>query len=251
MKILVPVKPVADPKTKAHAWLAAQEGRTEGVAFEICYFDLIALEQAIRIRDQVQGEVVLVSICRPEMITHVRQAIAMGANRSIVIEPDGPKSWFQIASALESVVRQEQPDLVLMGKQATDDDASQVGPMLAELLDWPQATYASQITLSADRSKATVAREVDEGIEVLEVAFPAVITVDLRLNEPRYATLPNLIKAKKAPIEQRRWGDLGVSAEPLARVEGHAPAAERGGGIKMVPDTPALVALLREQKAIG
>ncbi len=251
MKILVPVKPVADPNTKAHSWLAAQEGRTEGVTFVVNHFDLIALEEAIRIRDKVGGEVVLVSICKPEMLIQVRSAIAMGANRCLVIEPDGPKSWYQVAAALHQVVQEERPDLVLMGKQATDDDASQVGPILAELLGWPQATYASQITLAEDRSKATIAREVDEGIEVLEVGLPAVITTDLRLNEPRYATLPNLIKAKKAPIDQRKWGDLGLAADSLTRVEGHVLAAERGGGVKMVPDAKALVELLREQKAIG
>ncbi|MFH0982483.1 MAG: electron transfer flavoprotein subunit beta/FixA family protein [Planctomycetota bacterium] len=251
MKILVPVKPVADPNTKASTWLAAQNGRTEGVTFVINYFDLIALEEALRIREKVQGEVVLVSICKPEMLTQVRSAIAMGANRCTVLEPDGPKSWFQVAAALKKVVEKEQPNLVLMGKQATDDDASQVGPILAEMLDWPQATYVSKITLAADQTKATVAREVDEGIEVLEVDLPAVITTDLRLNEPRYATLPNLIKAKKVPIDQRVWADWGIAAETLVRVEGHELAGGRGGGVKMVPDATALVALLREQKVVG
>jgi len=250
MKILVPVKPVADPDTKASTWLAAQEGRTEGVTFVINHFDLIAVEEALRIRDNVQGEVVLVSICKPDMITQVRSAIAMGADRCIVIEPDEPKSWFQVAAVLKKVVDEEQPDLVLMGKQATDDDASQVGPILAEMLGWPQTTYASKMTLADDKSKLTVFREVDEGIEVVEVDLPAIITTDLRLNEPRYATLPNLIKAKRAPIDQRKWGDLGVTAEPLTRVEGHELASERGGGVTMVEDAGALVELLREQKAI-
>ena len=251
MKILVPVKPVADPNTKAQTWLAAQQGKTEGVTFVINDFDLIALEEAIRIRDKIQGEVVLISICRPDMITQVRSAIAMGADRSIVIEPDEAKSWFQIAAALKQVVEEERPDLVLMGKQATDDDAAQVGPILAETLGWPQATYASEITFSDDQSKATVAREVDDGIEVMEVDLPAVITTDLRLNEPRYATLPNLIKAKRAPIDQRQWGDLGVDAEPMTRIEGYELAPGRGGKVEMVEDAGALFEKLREQKAIG
>ncbi len=250
MKILVPVKPVADPNTKASSWLAAQQGKEEGITFVINDFDLIALEEAIRIRDKIQGEVVLVSICKPDRTTQVRSAIAMGVNRSIVIEPDGEKSWFQTAAALKKVVDEEQPDMVLMGKQATDDDAAQVGPILAELLGWPQATYASEITVAEDKSKATVAREVDDGIEVLEVDLPAVITTDLRLNEPRYATLPNLIKAKKAPIDQRAWSDWGIDAEALAKVAGYEMAAGRGGKITMVEDAQALVELLKEQKAI-
>lgn len=251
MKILVPAKPVADPNTKTSSWLAAQQGQVDGVTFVINHFDLIAVEEAIRLRDRGEGEVVLVSICGPEMITQVRSAIAMGVNRSIVIDPDEPKSWFQIAAALAKVVEEEKPDLVLMGKQATDDDASQVGPMLAELLGWPQVTYASEITLTEDQSKAQVAREVDAGIEVLEVDLPAVITTDLRLNEPRYATLPNLIKAKRAPIDQRKWADLGLEADPMTLVEGHELAPGRGGQIAMVEDAGGLVALLREQKVIG
>ncbi|MCP4592350.1 MAG: electron transfer flavoprotein subunit beta/FixA family protein [bacterium] len=250
MKILVPVKPVADPNTKASTWLAAQQGTAEGITFVINDFDLIALEEAIRIRERGEGEVVLVSICAPDMLTQVRSAIAIGANRSIVVEPDGEKSWFQIAAALRTIVDEEQPDLVLMGKQATDDDASQVGAILAEMLGWPQATYASEITVADDQSKLTVAREVDDGIEVLEVDLPAIVTTDLRLNEPRYATLPNLIKAKRAPIDQRKWGDLGVEADALTNIEGYELAAERGGAVTMVEDAKALVDLLREQKAV-
>ncbi|MCK4658070.1 MAG: electron transfer flavoprotein subunit beta/FixA family protein [Phycisphaerae bacterium] len=251
MKILVPVKPVADPNTKANSWLAAQQKGADGVTMVINDFDLIALEEALRIRDKIQSEVVLVSICEPGMITQVRSAVAMGANRSIVIESEGEKSWFQIAAALRKIVEQEQPDIVLMGKQATDDDASQVGPILAELLDWPQATYASQITIAEDQSKATVAREVDDGIEVLEVGLPAIITTDLRLNEPRYATLPNLIKAKKAPIDQRKWSDLGIDAGSLTQVEGYELAPGRGGAVVMVEDARALFDMLREQKVLG
>jgi electron transfer flavoprotein beta subunit len=250
MKILVPVKPVADPVTKPHTWLTAQEGRTEGVTFVISYFDLIALEESLRIRDKIPSEIVLVSICRPEMITQVRSAIAMGADRCVVIDPEGPTSWYQTAEALSKIINEEQPDLVMIGKQATDDDACQVGSILAEMLGWPQATYASKIDIAEDTSTATVEREVDDGIEVVEVDLPAVITTDLRLNEPRYATLPNLIKAKKAPIDQRKWADLAITAEPLARVEGYALAAERGGRVTMVEDTKALVDLLRDQKAI-
>ena len=250
MKILVPIKPVADPNTKAQTWIQAQEGRTEGVAFVSNYFDLIALEEAVRIRDRIGGEVILVSVCRSEMITQIRSAIALGANRSIVIEPQGRPSWQQIAAVLKKMVDEVQPDLVLMGKQATDDDASQVGAVLAEMLGWPQATYASEITVSDDRRKLTVAREVDEGVEVLEVELPAVVTTDLRLNEPRYATLPNLIKAKKAPLDQRQWSDLAVPAEPLTELLGYAMAAGRGGGLVKVPDATALIKLLRGQKAI-
>ena len=208
MKILVPVKPVADPNTKASTWLAAQQGRAEGITFVVSHFDLIALEEALRIRDKVPGEVVLVSVCKPEMIQQVRAAIAMGADRSVVIDPGEEKSWFQVAAALKKVADDEQPDMVMMGKQATDDDASQVGAMLADMLGWPQATYISKIELSDDNTKATVSREVDEGIEVMEVTLPAVITTDLRLNEPRYATLPNLMKAKRKPVAVLTSADL-------------------------------------------
>lgn len=250
MKILVPVKPVADPITKAQTWRQAQEGRTEGVTFVINYFDLIALEEAVRIRERHGGEVVLVSVCKPEMVTQVRGAIALGADRSIVIEPEGRPSWHQIALVLKKIAEEVQPDLVLMGKQATDDDASQVGPILAEMLGWPQATYASQITISDDKQRLTAAREVDEGVEVLEVELPAVVTTDLRLNEPRYATLPNLIKAKKAPIEQRQWKDLGIATESMTELLGYEMAAGRSGGMVKVSDAAALIQLLREQKAI-
>ena len=252
MKILVPVKPVADPGTKAQTWMQAQEGRTEGVNFVINYFDLIALEEAVRIRDRIGGEVILVSICRPEMITQVRSAIALGANRSIVIEPEGRPGWSQIAAALKKIVDEEKPDIVLMGKQATDDDASQVGPILAEMLGWPQATYASEVKISDDRKRVTAAREVDEGVEVIEVELPAVITTDLRLNEPRYATLPNLIKAKKAPLDQRKWADLGLGAAPAqTELLGYEVAPGRSGGLVKVPDAAALIQLLREPKAIA
>lgn len=250
MKILVPVKPVADPNTKASTWLAAQQGRAEGVAFVINHFDLIAVEEALRIREKVGGEVALVSICPPAMIQQVRSAIAMGADRSIVIDPQGEKSWYQVAAALKKIVDEQQPDMVMMGKQATDDDASQVGAMLAEMLDWPQATYVSRIELADGNRKAIVSREVDEGIEVMEIELPAIVTTDLRLNEPRYATLPNLMKAKKAPIDQRTWGELGLAADPLTQIEGHELAGARGGKVTMVKDARELVELLRHQKAI-
>ena len=252
MKILVPVKPVADPSTKAQTWMQAQEGRTEGVSFVINYFDLIALEEAVRIRDRAGGEVILFSVCRPEMVTQVRSAIALGADRSIVVEPEGRPSWSQIALALKKIVEEVKPDLVLMGKQATDDDASQVGPILAEMLGWPQATYASEVKVSDDGKRVTAAREVDEGVEVLEVELPAVVTTDLRLNEPRYATLPNLIKAKKAAIDQRNWADLNLgSAPPQTELVGYELAAGRSSGLVKVPDAAALIKLLRDQKAIA
>ncbi len=252
MKVLVTVKPVADPNTPPAAWIDAQQGReARDVNYVANYFDLIAVEQAIRLKDIGVDDICVVSITTEDYMAQVRSAIAMGANRAILVDPEGHTlSWQQIAAVLRAVVEKEQPDFVLMGKQATDDDASQVGPILAGMLGWPQATFVSEMTFSDDKSRVQVGRETDEGVEVLDVKLPAVLTCDLRLNEPRYATLPNLIKSKKAPVERLKFSDLGVDADPPVTVEGYALPAGRSGECRMVEDANELVAVLKEMRAV-
>lgn len=252
MKVLVTVKPVADPNTPPAAWIAAQQGKPSGeVNYVANYFDLIAVEQAIRLKDIGVDDICIVSIAPEDKMAQVRAAIAMGANRAILIDPEGRSlAWHQIAAALKHVVEKEQPAFVLMGKQATDDDASQVGSILAGMLGWPQATFVSEMEFNAERTRVRVGRETDEGVEVLDVKLPAVITCDLRLNEPRYATLPNLIKSKKAPLERLKFSELGVGLEPQVTVEGYALPAGRSGECRMVKDADELVGVLKEMKVV-
>lgn len=251
MKALVTVKPVADPNTAPAAWIASQEGKNDGVNFVANYFDLIAVEQAIRLKAIGVDDICIVSVTDDGMMAQVRSAIAMGANRAILIDPEDKKpGWYQLAAALKHVVDKEQPDLVLMGKQATDDDASQVGSILAGMLGWPQATFVSEMEFSEDRSQVTVGRETDEGVEVLRVKLPAIITCDLRLNEPRYATLPNLIKSKKAPIERFKFSELGIDESAKVTVEKYELPVGRSGEAKMVADAAELVAVLKEMRLV-
>lgn len=251
MKVLVTVKPVADPNTAPAAWIASQQGKDEGINYVANYFDLIAVEQAIRLKDAGVDDICVVSITSDAMMAQVRSAIAMGAHRAVLIDPEDRRlDWRQLAATLKFVVEKEQPAFVLMGKQATDDDASQVGSILAGMLGWPQATFVSEMHLSDDRTRVRVGRETDEGVEVLEVKLPAVITCDLRLNEPRYATLPNLIKSKKAPLERFKFSELGIDPEPKVTVERHGLPAGRSGAVKMVADAAELVAALRAMKVV-
>lgn len=251
MKVLVTVKPVADPNTPPAAWIASQEGKSSSINYVANYFDLIAVEQAIRLKDSGVTDICVVSVTTEELAAQVRSALAMGANRAILIDPEGKRpDWFQIAAALKAVIEREKPDFVLMGKQATDDDASQVGSILAGMLGWPQATFVSELAFNADKTAVRVGRETDEGVEVLDVRLPAIITCDLRLNEPRYATLPNLIKSKKAPMERFKLSELGAPADPQVSVVRHALPKGRTGSVQMVKDAAELVAALRERKLI-
>jgi electron transfer flavoprotein beta subunit len=251
MKVLVTVKPVADPNTPPAAWIASEQGKGAGVNYVANYFDLIAVEQAIRLKDSGVTDICIVSVTTEELVAQVRAALAMGANRAIIIDPEGKRpDFFQIASALKTVVEREKPAFVLMGKQATDDDASQVGSILAGMLGWPQATFVSELAFNADKTRVKVGRETDEGVEVLDVKLPAVITCDLRLNEPRYATLPNLIKSKKAPMERLKLSELGAPAEAHVSVVGYALPKGRTGTVQLVKDATELVAALRARKLI-
>jgi electron transfer flavoprotein beta subunit len=251
MKVLVTVKPVADPNTAPSAWIASQEGNEEGVNFVANYFDLIAVEQAIRLREIGVEEICLLSVTHESKMAQIRSAIAMGADRSILIDAEGKKlDWYQIAAAFKKIIEREQPAFVLMGKQATDDDASQVGPILAHMLGWPQATFVSELEFNSDKTRVKVGRETDEGVEVLDVALPAIITCDLRLNEPRYATLPNLINSKPKPVEWIKYADLGGPAEAKVTVEHHAIPPGRGGECKMVADAYELVATMKSMRLV-
>ena len=251
MKVLVMVKPVADPDTPPAAWIALQEGKSDGINFVANYFDLIAVEQALQLKDIGVDDICIVSVTDDSKMAQVRSAIAMGANRAILIDPEGRHlDWYQLAATMKYVVEKEQPAFVLMGKQATDDDASQVGPLLAGMLGWPQVTFVSEMEFNEDRTRLKVGRETDEGVEVLDVKLPAIITTDLRLNEPRYATLPNLIKSKKAPMERLKVSELGIPDDHQVTVESYGLPPGRGGEVKMVADAAGLVATLKEMKLV-
>jgi electron transfer flavoprotein beta subunit len=219
MKILVPTKRV--PSTDERVRIRPDGSGIEdaGLAYVINPFDTIALEEALHIREQRGSdvEVVAVGIGNADFESELRTALAMGADRALRIDFDGGLDPWSVAQVLAAVVRREKPNVVLMGKQAVDDDANQAGQMLAGLLDWPQATFASKIEF-VESARLSVARETDRGLETILIQLPAVITTDLRLNEPRYASLPALMKAKKRPIETISWQDLGVSLEPKVRL---------------------------------
>jgi electron transfer flavoprotein beta subunit len=211
-------------------------------------FDEIALEEAVRLKDKgVATEVVVVS-CGVALCQEVlRTALAMGADRAILVETGADLQPLAVAKLLRQVVQKEAPRVVIMGKQAIDDDANQTGQMLAALLGWPQALFASQVEIGAESARVT--GEVDSGLEMLEVRLPAVITTDLRLNVPRYATLPNIMKAKKKPLEVLTPADLGVDVAPrltMLRIE--EPAKRKGG--KMVKDVDELAYMLRHEAKV-
>ena len=219
MRILVPTKRV--PATDAGIRIRPDGSGIEDVALAhiINPFDAIALEEALHIREQRGSgvEVTAVGIGNIDFESELRTALAMGADRAVRVEFDGALDPWSVAQMLAAMVRRENPDMVLMGKQAVDDDSNQAGQMLAGLLEWPQATFASKIEF-IEPTRLKVARETDRGLETVIVQLPAVVTTDLRLNEPRYASLPALMKAKKRPIETISYRDLGISPEPKVRI---------------------------------
>ncbi len=249
MKIVVPIKPVPNPDEKVKI-----KGDGSGVALDnvkmvVNPFCEIAVEEALRIREKRNGEVVIVTVGPKDREPQVRTALAMGADRAVLVEAAPGLDSLAVAKALAKVVADEKPDLVLMGKQSVDDDANQVGQIVSALLSWPQATFASKIELSDDGKKATVTREVDGGLETIEVALPAVVTSDLRLNEPRYASLPGIMKAKKKEIKVIPLASLGVETSSRVRVLSYAaPKARQGGG--RVADVAELVARLRNEAKV-
>ena len=250
MKILVPTKRVPDTDQKIRLRDDRRGIDTEHLPFVINPFDAIALEEAIRIGEQQDSvEVLAVGIGTELYETELRTALAMGADRALLVEvPEysdaqgGLDSW-NVACLLREIVQREQPDLVLMGKQAVDDDAGQVAQFLAALLDWPQATCASAVEIHPEGLR--VARETDSGIETIETSLPAVISTDLRLNEPRYASLPSILKSRTKPIERIPLADLGLEQEPRIEIlEMEAVSAERS--CQFADDVDQLVGFLRQ-----
>ncbi|WP_045770574.1 electron transfer flavoprotein subunit beta/FixA family protein [Xanthomonas albilineans] len=245
MKILVAYKRVVDYNVRIQVKPDGSGVVTEGVKLSANPFDEIALEEALRMRDAgIASEVVVATIAPADAAAHLRNGLAMGANRAIHVVTDAAIQPLTAARTLLKLVEQEQPDLVILGKQAIDDDANQTGQMLATLWGRPQATFASKLVV-AD-GKATVTREVDAGLETMEVDLPAVITTDLRLNEPRFIKLPDIMKAKSKPLQTLAFTDLGVQANDSLAITHYAPPAKRSRGV-MVKNAAELVAALKQK----
>ena len=248
MKILVPVKRVVDYNVKVRVKADGTGVDTANVKMSMNPFDEIAVEEAVRLKEKgAVSEVVVVSCGVAQCQETLRTAMAIGADRAILVECADELQPLAVAKLLKALADNEQPQLVILGKQAIDDDCNQTGQMLAALTGWPQATFASKVEV-ADES-ATVTREVDGGLETLKVKLPAVITTDLRLNEPRYVTLPNIMKAKKKPLEVIKPADLGVDVIPRLKTLKVSEPPKRGAGIK-VPDVATLVDKLRNEAKV-
>jgi electron transfer flavoprotein beta subunit len=233
MKILVPVKRVVDFNVKIRVKPDGSGIDLANVKMSMNPFDEIAVEEAVRIKEKDGGaEIVVVSIGPPKAQDIVRTALAIGADRGILVETaDTPIEPLAVAKILKGIVAAEKPDLVILGKQAIDDDCNQTGQMLAALLGWPQGTFASK--LSIDGGHAIVTREVDGGLETVRLKLPAVVTTDLRLNEPRYPSLPNIMKAKKKPLETKKPDEFGVDVSPRLKVLSIAEPTSRKAGVRV------------------
>jgi electron transfer flavoprotein beta subunit len=248
MKILVPVKRVVDFNVKVRVKSDQSGVELANVKMSMNPFDEIAVEEALKLKEAGKAtEVVVVSIGVAACQETLRTALAMGADRAILVETDAEMQPLSVAKVLKALAAKESPGLFILGKQAIDDDANQTGQMLAALLDWPQATFASKVEI--DGAKARVTREIDGGLETVEIGIPAVITTDLRLNTPRYATLPNIMKAKKKPLENVKPADLGVDVAPRLKTLKVAEPAQRKGGV-MVKDVQELVDKLRNEAKV-
>ena len=248
MKILVAVKRVVDFNVKVRVKPDGSGVDTANVKMSMNPFDEIAVEEAVRLKEKgLATEIVAVSCGIAACQETLRTALALGADRAILVQTDVELQPLAVAKLLHAVAQKESPQLVILGKQAIDDDSNQTGQMLAALLNWAQATFASKVDIVDGR--ATIKREVDEGIETVEVALPAVVTTDLRLNEPRYATLPNIMKAKKKPLETVTPDALGVDVAPrLKTIKVVEPPKRKGGG--KVADVKELVAKLRNEAKV-
>ena len=244
-KILVCIKRVIDYNVKIRIKPDESGVITDGVKMSINPFDEIALEEALRIKESGNAnEVIIVSIGPDDTQQQLRTGLAMGADRAIHIEHPTPLEPIQVAKLLSRIVEKEQPELILMGKQAIDDDANQTGQMLAQIFSYPQATFASKITLTGNTLE--VVREVDQGLEILDVDLPAIVTVDLRLNEPRYVKLPDIMKAKKKPLEVLDPVSLDVSLDPSIKVLNVSAPPPSQSGV-MLEDASQLVSSLKEK----
>ena len=248
MKLLVPVKRVIDYNVKVRVKSDNTGVETTNVKMSMNPFDEIAIEEAVRMKEAgTASEIIAVSMGVQQCQETIRTALAMGADRGIHVKTDDELQPLAVAKLLKALVDKESPDLVILGKQAIDDDSNQTGQMLAALLDWPQGTFASGVELSD--GKATVIREVDGGLETIEINTPAVITTDLRLNEPRYASLPNIMKAKKKPIDEMSPDELGVDIAPrLTTLKVEEPPTRQAG--VMVESVAALVDKLKNEAKV-
>ena len=248
MKILVPVKRVVDYNVKIRVKADGAGVDLANVKMSMNPFDEIAVEEAVRLKEAgVATEVIAVSCGLAACQETLRTAMAIGADRGILVETDVEVEPIAVAKLLKALCDREQPQLVICGKQAIDDDASQTGQMLAALAGWPQATFASKVVIA--EGKATVTREIDGGLETLEISLPAVVTSDLRLNEPRYATLPNIMKAKKKQLDTVKPAELGVDVAPRLAVLKVSEPPKRSAGIK-VADVAELVNKLKNEAKV-
>jgi electron transfer flavoprotein beta subunit len=248
MKVLVAVKRVIDYNVKVRVKPDGSGVETANVKMSMNPFDEIAIEEAVRLREAgVASEVVVVSMGAAKSQETIRQALAMEADRGILVESDAELQPLAVAKCLKALVDKEQPKLVILGKQAIDDDSNQVGQMLAALLGWPQGTFASKV-VPGDGTVA-VTREIDGGLETVDLNLPAIITTDLRLNEPRYAKLPNIMKAKKKPLDTFTPEDLGVDASPRLETLAVNEPPVRQGGVK-VADVDALIDKLKNEAKV-
>ena len=248
MKVLVPVKRVVDYNVKVRVKSDGTGVETAGVKMSMNPFDEIAVEEAVRLKEKgVATEIVAVSLGSAACAETIRTALAMGADRGILVETDVALEPLAVAKLLKALVDREQPQLVIPGKQAIDDDMNATGQMLAALLGWPQATFASKIVI--DGANIIVTREIDGGLETIATPLPAVVTADLRLNEPRYASLPNIMKARKKPIETVKPADLGVDPTPRLTVLKVVEPPKRQAG-KKVASVAELVAKLRTEAKV-
>jgi electron transfer flavoprotein beta subunit len=264
LKILVTVKRVEDPESKIRVKPDGSGIVTDGVNYKLNPFDEIAVEEALRLKEAHGGEVAVASIGGEKSQTEIRAALAMGADRGVLLRHEGPLDPVVVSALLQKLVEQEKPDLVLLGKQSIDDDQNQVGQYLAARLSLPQATFASKtdsleseaeqkkvpgLKLGADGRRITVVREVDGGLETLDLSLPAVVTVDLRLNKPRFASLPGIMKAKKKELKDLAAASLGVDLAPRVVVRRLSEPPKRQGGVK-VADVEALWQKLRDEAKV-
>jgi electron transfer flavoprotein beta subunit len=251
MKVLVPVKRVIDFNVKVRVKADQSGVDLANVKMSMNPFDEIAVEEAVRLKEKGKAsEVIAVSIGPAQATETIRTALAMGADRGILVKTDQMVEPLAVAKILKAIVLEEQPGFVITGKQAIDDDANQVGQMLAALLAWPQGTFAHSLELGpedGEKRSAKITREIDGGLQTVEVKLPAVMTTDLRLNEPRYASLPNIMKAKKKPIAEKTPAELGVDVTPRFKVLKVTEPPRRGGGVKLA----SVGELLDKLKAAG
>ena len=247
--MLVAIKPVPNPDERVKIRKDGSGVVLDNIKMVINPFCEIAVEEALRTREKQGGEVVILTIGPKESEQQVRTALAMGADRAILVETTRELDSLGVAKLMAKAVEQEKPDFVIMGKQAVDDDNNQVGQILAAILSLPQATFGSKIEFPEEGKRANVTREVDGGLETIGVTLPAVITTDLRLNEPRYASLPGIMKAKKKEMKVIPADSLGVPMEPKVRLLSLAPPKERAGG-KKVADVAELVDKLRNEAKV-